>query len=315
MNTTMEKEVQVLLRQINEAGFKNAAYSSKVLNEGISNRKVVEYSFYPTEKPLSSAPILQLIGKFYPDEAGYRNYRLLKRLRKVLEKNPRPPVLAVPHVLFYDPRVRLLLQQKVNGVAYRQLALQDNAERHFHLAGKALTCLHSLRLSFGAKKLMPQHLRELIHPHPFELAEHLPVFRLQLENLVKSLQQKEKEWIDEMDHSPLHRDFHLGQLFLQKNCICLIDWDLFAKGDPALDVGNFLVYLETHLPAKSGAFGAAFLKGYLSNHSSNILKRVPLYKALTYLRLASKGYRLSGDSRKVGEMLQKGEECLREVWK
>ena len=43
----------------------------------------------------------------------------------------------------------------------------------------------------------------------------------------------------------VHRDFHDGQVLLDESyAVGLIDFDLMAAGDPALDVANFLCHLE-----------------------------------------------------------------------
>ena len=114
--------------------------------------------------------------------------------------------------------------------------------------------------------------------------------------------------------SPLHRDFHLRQLFSGQGRVWLIDWDLCAKGDPALDVGNFLAYLKTHLRQHWIPSTDAFLEGYFRDRPSPPLERVPLYEAFTYLRLACKRFRLKGDrwKEKTGDMLRLSEKCL---WK
>ena len=53
--------------------------------------------------------------------------------------------------------------------------------------------------------------------------------------------------------APLHRDLHLGQLVARGDGVAVLDWDLHAAGDPALDLANLLVYLETRLGARAGA--------------------------------------------------------------
>lgn len=41
----------------------------------------------------------------------------------------------------------------------------------------------------------------------------------------------------------IHRDFHPGQVVLDGPTVHLLDLDLYAEGDPALDVGNFTAHL------------------------------------------------------------------------
>jgi aminoglycoside phosphotransferase (APT) family kinase protein len=67
---------------------------------------------------------------------------------------------------------------------------------------------------------------------------------------------------------------------------------MYALGDPALDVGNFLVYLRVKIPTQSLSAGAAFLQGYRSLMPEVGEANINLYQALTYLRLACKAFRL-----------------------
>ena len=41
----------------------------------------------------------------------------------------------------------------------------------------------------------------------------------------------------------IHRDFHPDQVLVDGRTLTLLDFDLFAAGDPALDVGNFSAHL------------------------------------------------------------------------
>src|SRR5262249_38327665 len=41
----------------------------------------------------------------------------------------------------------------------------------------------------------------------------------------------------------VHRDFYADQVIVDGNRLFLIDFDLYAEGDPALDIGNFLGHI------------------------------------------------------------------------
>ena len=42
----------------------------------------------------------------------------------------------------------------------------------------------------------------------------------------------------------IHRDFYADQVIVAGPRICLIDFDLYCEGDPALDIGNFLGHIQ-----------------------------------------------------------------------
>ncbi|MBI2875297.1 MAG: aminoglycoside phosphotransferase family protein [Candidatus Tectomicrobia bacterium] len=309
----VEEGAKALLELIQTHGATPPRWRAKVLSQ-VQARMVVQYSLYREDSPPECEPFLTLIGKFYADETGRQTYQVMQILAQILSRMQAPPLLAIPQALFYDPRRYLIFQQRVEGVPYGELLNRRDSRNCFRLAGKALAFLHSQKVPVGEEKWMGDHLRELIHPHPSELHEQIPSYRPRVEGLIQSMTEKERTWKEEIEVAPLHRDFHLRQLFYGQGRVWLIDWDLFARGDPALDLGNFLVYLKTHLTQRGSPSIDAFLEGYFSDRPSSILKRVPLYEAFTYLRLACKRFRLKGDhwEEKVNEMLLRSERCLME---
>lgn len=68
----------------------------------------------------------------------------------------------------------------------------------------------------------------------------------------------------------LHRDFYHDQVLVGAQTIWLVDLDLHARGDPAIDLGNFLAHLtelalRRNRPLKwSEQLGRALLEGYAS---------------------------------------------------
>lgn len=287
---------------------------ARVLDQHPGVRMVAEYILTREEPRADDHPAPIMIGKFYADETGSRTYGTMRMLEDALAQAPARPLLAVPRALFYDSGRRFLAQQRVEGTLFPALVQRADYRIHFHQAGRALALLHTQRLPAGRAKLLDDHLDELIHPHPRALCAHLPEHRATVRALLAGMAASEWGWRDAVEVAPLHRDFHLRQLFFGHGRVWLIDWDLFAHGDPALDVGNFLVYLRTHLGEQAKPAGDAFLAGYFTDRPTALAARVPAYMAFTYLRLACKQFRLQGtDWRdRTGEMLHHAERCLAE---
>lgn len=280
-------------------------WDARLLGEVPDARAVVEYRF-------ADAGGLALVGKFYADDTGQRTFRAMRELDATLAREPGRPLLRLPTPLFYDPRRRFLAQPLVEGTPYPTLLGGDDFRAPLRLAGQALALLHRLRVRVGRTAWLRDHLRQLIHPHPRVLCQRWPEYRAAVEALLAGLAERERAWLGLIEGTPIHRDFHLRQLFHDQGRVCLIDWDLFARGDAALDVGNFLVYLETHLGEQAAACSAAFLDGYCANHAGSVLERVPVYKAFTYLRLACKRVRLGGNDwhGRVWHLLRRAEQSL-----
>lgn len=90
----------------------------------------------------------------------------------------------------------------------------------------------------------------------------------------------------------VHRDLHDKQVLVDaRGGVGLLDFDLAAAGEPALDLANLLVHLE--LRAHQGwctaelavAAGRAVLRGY--EPSPAVVRRLPAYDAATRCRLAA----------------------------
>lgn len=302
---------ETVARFVRETGERASRLEWKVLSLTPEARMVVQYTFLHARCTSDVQPFRKLIGKFYVDTTGERIYRVMRMIRKRLTKSSALH-LTIPEPLFYDPRYRLIVQQHVPGIPYENLIQRPDADLYFTLAGRALAELHTQKLPMGQKKGLLEHFEELIHPHPMAFVEHMPQYRPLVETLLQTLLAREREWKTAQPVTPLHRDVHLRQLFYGKERVWLVDWDLFAKGDPGLDVGNFLVYLRTHLAQRCDASITAFLEGYCSVAPASILQRVPLYEAFTYLRLACKTFRLRRDNWEeiVTDMLSRSEACL-----
>ncbi|HET9872420.1 MAG TPA: phosphotransferase [Propionibacteriaceae bacterium] len=88
----------------------------------------------------------------------------------------------------------------------------------------------------------------------------------------------------------VHRDFHDKQVIVDEdNSVGILDFDLMAMGEPALDLANLLVHLELRqrqgIVADSRHLEEATLAGY--RPSRQVLSRLPRYRSLAWFRLAA----------------------------
>ena len=93
--------------------------------------------------------------------------------------------------------------------------------------------------------------------------------------------------------APIHRDFYYSQVLYNLGQLTLIDFDLFALGDPAIDVANFIAHLHFLGMDRLAGFNALeeeaalFLESYgrFRPIDDAFLERMAFYKAATYFRL------------------------------
>lgn len=285
-------------------------WEADVISRVPEERLIVSYTLYR-----GATKVQRLIGKFYAGGIGQSAYQAMTALQQALASKARTFILAAPAPHFYDAELDLIVQEFVVGVPYYDLIEEEERVPFYFIeAGKALAALHSLNIRQGARRSISNHLEELIHPHPLLFADIMPDYHATVEGLIQEMIRIETQWKIE-ETIPIHRDFHLRQLFHDEKQIWLIDWDLLAMGDPALDVGNFMVYLETRLGGeKHPELIDTFLEGYFSEAPSHRGDRIYLYKSLTYLRLACKAFRLKPDGweARLKKMLLSSERCLLE---
>ncbi|MFV2068317.1 MAG: phosphotransferase family protein, partial [Pirellulales bacterium] len=88
----------------------------------------------------------------------------------------------------------------------------------------------------------------------------------------------------------IHRDFHPGQVLVDGEGLVLIDFDLYAHGDPGLDVGNFAGHLIELALRKTGDPTAlddrveAMVQRFIECSGEQVRFSVAAYTLLTLVR-------------------------------
>lgn len=206
-----------------------------------------------------------------------------------LSGRPNAP-LAVPRVVAWHRRQAALCLTAAAGLPVRPLL--DTARRPATLdaVARALACLHSLTLRTGRATDLDDHWRDLVPAGWQAAADGRADLAARVRAGVAALRRHAAAQ-PPTPRVPIHRDCHARQMFLDGNRVWLVDWDVFARGDAALDVANFAVYLRTHLVNGMDA-ASAFRDRYAAHGDAAVLERTPRFEALTCLRLACKAMRL-----------------------
>ncbi|MDX8355653.1 phosphotransferase family protein [Cognatiyoonia sp. IB215182] len=186
--------------------------------------------------------------------------------------------VGVPEVVGTLGDPGLWLQAEVPGAPLGALLERPNAARVMRRVGKALATLHSAP---------PQTMRH------WTMASELNVLRRAVSDSPYSdladLAESALDTLPQAIECGLHRDFYFDQVIVDSTTVWLVDLDLHAIGDPAIDVGNFIAHLiELGLrKADDAAFfersGYAFLDGYAGVRSLPASERID---TLTWISLA-----------------------------
>jgi len=204
---------------------------------------------------------------------------------------PGDPQVRVPKLIANEPADGVLISQELAGPTLHELLLDPLLHATVPAAcrtiGAALARLHRAPLPPAA----PEHgaRDELaVTRHWLTAAGDAGASSLDTRDLLAELD----AMLTQPNARPalVHRDLHDKQLVVASTaCIGILDVDLAAAGEPALDLANLLVHLELRaaqgvVPLEVARAGAqAVLSGY--DPDEEVLRRLPAYDLAARLRL------------------------------
>jgi Ser/Thr protein kinase RdoA (MazF antagonist) len=198
----------------------------------------------------------------------------------------------VPRPICLVPDWRLFVEERAAGRALRTLLASDGSP--MRRAAQWLRQLHSLpqprhlSCAYDAERATLDLFTENLRSRQPELARYL-------DRQGARLREQMAEW-RAIPASCVHGDFHPENIYLSEEAVTVIDFDRFAIGDPAKDLGSFMTQVRamsffSGLPARSGQGNVrAFLEEYVReippNEAEPLLDRAEAYGALFALEVA-----------------------------
>ncbi len=259
--------------------------------------------------------VTSLIGKVYKGDAGEPVTDLMQKLWVAGFERDAADQISIPAVAAYLPRLSLLLQEEIGGAPVKDFLKTDLAEPSLRAMARSLAKLHRSPVRVGEPYRMQDHIRRC-HPRPQVLRERAPELRSAVDEILRESTRLEAAFA----HSApalIHGDFHMGQVHVAPERTWVIDFDACCVADPAADLGNVLVFLKGKARKIPSAplLADAFLDEYFKSMPDDILKRVPLFEAITHLRRACKRLRFQEDGwqKKARKFIDDSLESLAEV--
>ena len=230
-----------------------------------------------------------LVFKRYDDGRGPHAVRVMGALGRALRAGDDAP-LGVPAVQHWHARAGVLVQTGVPGRPLLPLLATRRRNGALVQAARALAALHASAARVGPATTMTDHMAELIHPRPEIVARAVPALGPRIRAVASAL----RRWQAATPPTavvPIHRDAHPRQMTLDGPRVWLVDWDLAARGDAALDIANFALYLRTRLDHDGDGAAETFLAACRA-HGSDPADRLGAFTACMALRLVCKTWRL-----------------------
>jgi Phosphotransferase enzyme family len=195
--------------------------------------------------------------------------------------------LNVPQPLGVIPDLHMWLQEKVAGVSLTDVLQSPRAASLMTCVAQQLHQLHQLPPVASRQHIVKDELA-ILSDRLQRVKAIKPEWSARLDKVMNHCKQLVLE-LPSVAAKGIHRDFYADQVLVADEKLYLLDFDLYALGDPALDVGNFLGHL-TELALRLGdaqlfaELENVLESSYLSLNSEVSSQRVQTYKTLTLAR-------------------------------
>ena len=268
-----------------------AAVTARVLKHVPGKRCVIAYE---------SAQGARLVAKMYRKDRAVRHAAILAQLSAVLQRGTRTPAVVECWADW-----GLVVETWVAGTpAPPWQELPAHPELLERLA-VSLAELHAAPVADAPQADLAAHVRRTCHPGVEALGMEHPVWGGAALLLRDVLLERERQGA--RDVATCHGDFGPAQIFVAPGTVSLVDLDGLCRSNPALDVANFRVGLETHAGGAGRAAGDRFLDAY-RRASARDLTALPQYEAFCDLRRAMMAWRKQppGWEAECGAALERG---------
>jgi hypothetical protein len=195
--------------------------------------------------------------------------------------------LPVPQLLGVVPNLNMWLQEYLAGVPLTDVLTTPHAPSLVREVARQLYRLHGLP-PLTSRRHSPEDELNILDDRLKRVAEQHPAWSTRLHKLFQTCEHLALG-LPVANAKGIHRDFYADQVLVADARLYLLDFDVYALGDPALDVGNFLAHL-TELALRSGnpdkflGLERALESSYLALTSDSLGERIHVYKTLTLVR-------------------------------
>lgn len=283
----VEREIGPLIERRQSPGGRLRLHSIRVTRHKPGRRCLIEYQFRDTS-PRTRSEVLTLLGKARAKSLDLTGFQTTRALWESGFNLDAPDGVMVPEPVGTVPAFQMWLQRKAPGVV---------ATKHLPTsAGFDLTCgiaLAALKLHRSGivpdRTHTPADEMQILDERLTRLAAERPALSSRITRVLHACRELASRLPDSTTQ-PIHRDFYPDQVLVDGSRLYLLDLDLCAAGDPALDIGNFRGHLiEQSLRSfnRPDAFSGceqALTQAYCSLSGQDLTASIDAYTTLTVAR-------------------------------
>lgn len=203
-------------------------------------RCVIEYDVR-VERPDGTRRKAILLGKIRARRFGNEAYRLLDAIWNAGFRYQSLDKIAVPEPIGVIPRFQMWLQQKVPGVTSSALLAGPDGVALARRIAEATHKLHCADIPPERTHTMADELR-ILHECLTRVTEARPAWSKRIERILAASDRLGAS-VPLPKERGIHRDFYPAQVMVWKGWLYLVDFDLYCRGDPGLDAGNFIGHM------------------------------------------------------------------------
>ncbi|MBI5649048.1 MAG: glycosyltransferase [Chloroflexi bacterium] len=235
--------------------------------------------------------VTPIIGKVFRDDRGAHHFEFQRALWQDGFGVHARDGMTIARPLAYISEMQMFVQERAPGQTLEELVNAPEFIERVQQSAAVIAKLHATMVAPPKTYTRADELaqiaawtRDLVAWKP----KHAADFTRQHTAL--------RAWADTLPRAelaPAHRDFYYSQLLFTAQRVTLIDLDLFARADPALDVANFAAHLRFlaldhfNTPRALDAERALFIEEYTrrTKVAPEFFARLAFYEAATYYRL------------------------------
>ncbi|MBA3482577.1 MAG: aminoglycoside phosphotransferase family protein [Pirellulales bacterium] len=250
-------------------------------------RCLIEYDVR-VEQPGTKRQKRTLVGKMRVRQFGMSDFRLMRKFWRAGFDSCSLDGISVPKPIGVLPKFRMWLQLKVPGRPVSELLAEPMGEALAKRVAEAAHKLHRSGVRAKKRHTMSDELR-ILEQCLQAVAALEPRWERRLERLFRACKHLAKT-APKPAPCGVHRDFYPDQVLANGNQLYLLDFDLYCRGDPGLDIGNFLGHiteqsLRTYSdPAALSGVEQALEERFVELSGEDVRPAVRAYAALTLAR-------------------------------
>jgi hypothetical protein len=276
-------------------------------------RCVIEYDV-EVEWPDAAPEMVTLIGKVRRLRSGKSGYRLLNALWDAGFGADSADGITVAEPIGVVPEFRMWLQRKVHGQVATDLLAAPGGEDLVRRIAEAAHKIHRAGVLAKRRHSMADELR-ILHERLPSVACSEPRWAGRIQRLLDACDRLGAGTL-KPEPCGIHRDFYADQVIVAGPRLCLIDFDLYCEGDPALDIGNFLGHIREQSlrslgdPEALADLEVAMEERFVELAGEETRPAVGAYKLLTLARHVHLSTLFPGRRPFTGNLLELCEEYL-----